>query len=625
MPETSIIIRTFNEQKYIGKLLQAIREQDYQDYEIILVDSGSTDDTLSIAKNFADKILQIESRDFTFGYSLNYGCKRAQGKYIVIISGHAIPTNQRWLSNLLAPFQDKKVAMVYGRQIGTEQTRFSEQRDFKKLFGTTFLKFDASFFYANNANSAIRKELWQEYPFREHLFGLEDIDWAKYVIEKGFNVVYTPEAVVYHIHQETWSQVYNRYRREAIAAKQIGLLSPPQVNPSWFWLVQNLAGDLISALPNLSWERLKDICHFRYTQWIGTRKGWYQDKYPEELEQERYALYYPAVNKAVVITGPNRVLFQEMPLPEMKPSEVLIRVAYVGVCRTDLEVYQGKLGYYLQGRAKYPIVPGHEFSGEILRLGANSRKYFKIGERVVGECILSCGNCSFCVKGLNAACLKRKEVGVMNYNGAYAKFIVLPAQYLHRIPNGLDLKIACLTEPLAVALKSFRRLTQFIKTGDRWAVIGAGPLGNFFVQILWNQGYKVAVFDKNKERLRFLKGKAEIFQTLEGLEKFDLIVEATGCADSLKTVLEKSRSGATILLLGFPYGNINYNFENLVGFEKLIMGSLGGAQEDFQEALKLLPKLDTSPFVQKILPLEEYFQAWKLQQQAKYLKIILKV
>jgi 2-desacetyl-2-hydroxyethyl bacteriochlorophyllide A dehydrogenase len=623
MPETSIIIRTFNEEKHIGNLLQRIKEQNYRDHEIILVDSGSTDRTLKIAEGLCDNILQIDSKDFTFGYSLNIGCRNSKGKYLVLISAHTLPTNRQWLSHLLMPFQNEKTAMVYGKQISAQETKFSEKRDFERLFGNTPKKLNGASYYANNANSAVKKELWEKHPFDEYLFGLEDIEWAKYATKSGFSINYEPKAAVYHIHDEKWPQVFNRYRREAIAARKIGLTHPPQAEPNFFWFGKNTVQDLAAALHAFSLAKFKKICLFRYYQWQGTKQGWYYDK-DIDLNQKKYALYYPAANQAAVISAQRRARFQEITLPEVKPGDVLIQVAYVGVCRTDLEVYEGALAYYQQGIAKYPIIPGHEFSGTIVRLGANIGKEWQIGDRVVGECILSCGSCSFCQKGIQTACPKRREVGVMNYDGAYSQFIVFPGRYLHKIPKGMNLKTACLTEPLAVVLRALRRISNRIKPDDNIAVTGAGPIGNLCAQTLLNSGYKITVFDKNKERLDLLKDTIKTSQKLNGLNKFDVIIEATGAADVLKRILEESRADATLLLLGFPYGNINYNFENLVGQEKVIIGSVGGAREDFKEALKLLPKLNTYPFTQQVLPLKEFSKAWKLQRTLKYLKIILK-
>ena len=141
MKEASIVIRTFNEEKHIGNLLRAIKKQDHKDYEVIIVDSGSTDRTLEIVEEFDAEVIKIEPRDFTFGYALNIGCEAASGKYLVFVSAHIIPTDNKWLSNLLIPFQDKKVAMVYGRQIGNSESKFSEKMDFERLFGTSTLNY----------------------------------------------------------------------------------------------------------------------------------------------------------------------------------------------------------------------------------------------------------------------------------------------------------------------------------------------------------------------------------------------------------------------------------------------------------------------------------------------------
>ncbi len=515
--------------------------------------------------------------------------------------------DEQWLANLLAPFQEAKVGMVFGRQIGSEESKFSERRDFQRLFG------DSSE-YVNNANSALRKELWQEHPFDEYLFGLEDIEWAKKITDKGFRVHYEPKASIYHIHTEKWHQVFNRYRREAIAAVRIGLPHPPQVEIGFFSLINNLAQDFFASLPNISWQRLEEIIRFRYYQWKGSRQGWFRDR-EIDLDRDKYALFYPSQNQAVVIKNKHQASLEEVLLPKLRPGDILIQVSYAGVCRTDLEVFDGSLGYYQSGLAQYPIIPGHEFSGKIIQIGANNkyRERFKVGDKVVGECILSRGPI-------------RQEVGVINYNGAYSQFMVMPGEFIHQIPAGLDLKIACLAEPLAVVLRAIKRLSPRLKSGDSIAVIGAGAIGNLCSQVLSRSGYSVAIFDKNKNRAEYLKDIVnETSRALDNLERFDAVIEATGLAEVLEKVLKDSRPGATILLLGFPYGKMNYNFEDIVGQEKVVIGSVGGSAQEFKEALQLLTELDTVHFIESILPLAEFKKAWQMHKSQKYLKVILAV
>lgn len=617
MLETSIVIRTYNEEKHLGNLLEAIKKQDYKNYEIVVVDSGSTDNTLEIAEKFQAKIIKIESRDFTFGYSLNLGCKEAQGEYLVFVSAHVLPVDKSWLSNLIAHFNNKKVAMVYGRQLGYETSKFSEKLDFERLFSRSPINDNVPKDFANNANSAIRKDLWLKKNFDENLFGLEDIEWAKAQAKNGHIIHYEPQAAIYHIHEEKWYQVFNRYRREAMAAFRIGLPHPPQVRLEFHWFISRLAVDTLRSFPNWLPHRLEEILRFRYYQWKGSRQGWFRDR-GIDISKDAENIYFPLPekNEAVVIEDKGRARLREIPMPEMRPGDILIQVSHVGICRTDLEVYEGTLGYYRDGVAHYPIIPGHEFSGTIARVGANNkfRERFKVGDRVVGECILSRGDISH-----------RKEVGVINHNGAYSKYVIVPGTAIHHVPQGLDLEVAAVSEPLAVVLRALRRVRSRLTPKTSIAIIGAGPIGNLAAQVLSLEGYKVNIFDKNPDRLKLIENRVDKTSTkIEGLGKFNLIIEATGSADALNLVLQQSTTDSTILLLGFPYANIDYNFEDIVGFEKVVVGSVGAESQDFRAALELLPKLDMTYFTKKILSLTDFEKAWELLRVGSDFKIILK-
>jgi len=195
----SVIVRTKNEEKWIGRCLTAISMQDYPNFEIILVDNDSADGTLDIISRFDCRVVRIPDGIFTHGRSLNMGIEKARGDFIAIISGHCIPLNNKWLDRLLMAFTEPEIAGAYGRQEPLPDTSNFDKRDLWTTFGLDKKKQEKDYFF-HNANSMIRKSIWEQIPFNEELSGVEDRDWAKHVLERGYKIVYEPHASVYHHH-----------------------------------------------------------------------------------------------------------------------------------------------------------------------------------------------------------------------------------------------------------------------------------------------------------------------------------------------------------------------------------------------------------------------------------------
>ena len=151
-PKCSLVIRCYNEELHIGRMLAGAMEQTVKDVEIIVVDSGSTDATLSIANRFPVKIIHIRSEEFSFGRALNIGCAAANANIVVIASAHVYPVRKDWLDCLLFPFKDQDVAIVYGKQRGNEMSRFTEHQIFKKWFPDESM-YRQKHPFCNNANS----------------------------------------------------------------------------------------------------------------------------------------------------------------------------------------------------------------------------------------------------------------------------------------------------------------------------------------------------------------------------------------------------------------------------------------------------------------------------------------
>ena len=195
----SVIIRTRNEERWIGQCLKMVLRQSVKNIEIILVDNNSADKTKERAKHEYPELKVIQVNEYMPGLALNMGVQASTGKYIAILSAHCIPLDTAWLRHLVENLEDKDVAGVYGRQLPMKFSTALDKRDLLVTFGLDKrIQRKDSFFH--NANSMIRRDIWKKYPFDEELTNIEDRVWGKKVIEAGYKLVYEPKAVVNHYH-----------------------------------------------------------------------------------------------------------------------------------------------------------------------------------------------------------------------------------------------------------------------------------------------------------------------------------------------------------------------------------------------------------------------------------------
>lgn len=295
MAKVSIVFRALNEENWFDHALQACHKQildDGDDMELVLVDSGSTDDTLNIAKRHGCNIFHISKSEFTFGRSLNIGCEGATGDILVFISAHCIPSDEHWLSRLIGPLKTNQCDYVYGGQVGLPNvTRFSEDQVFAHYYPEVSNLTQDNFF-CNNANSAIKTEVWEKYRFDEQVTGLEDMVLAKQVFEAGGQIGYVADASVMHIHEETLSQVQRRFYREALVMRDI----MPEVHFNMFDMVRccfaGLAHDLSAATrQKILFKELGGIFSYRIMQYLGTYRGHNEHRALSRKQKQSY--YYP--------------------------------------------------------------------------------------------------------------------------------------------------------------------------------------------------------------------------------------------------------------------------------------------------------------------------------------------
>ena len=289
----SVVIRTLNEATYLDELLQVIDSQikDDFDVEVVIIDSGSTDGSLSIAESHGCRITFITKEQFTFGRSLNMGSDFAKGDILVYVSGHCIPTENTWLIKLIKPIRDSIAGYTYGRQIGRDTTKYSEEKIFEKYFPFES-KTTQNGFFCNNANSAIDRKIWSEYKFDEQVTGLEDMELAKRYCDQKGKVAYVAEACVYHIHNETWRQTRRRYEREAIALQLI----MPEVQIGFFDMLRyiwiSVFSDCRSAFAEGCFTKeFIGIIKFRIAQFTGSYRGNHDHRALSKKRKENY--FYP--------------------------------------------------------------------------------------------------------------------------------------------------------------------------------------------------------------------------------------------------------------------------------------------------------------------------------------------
>ncbi len=195
----SVILRTKNEERWIAQSIRKILSQSVRDIEIVLVDNQSTDKTVVRARHEYPDIKVVEVEQYTPGFALNRGIQASTGQLIAILSAHCLPVDGTWLCKLADNFGDQGVAGVYGRQIPLKYTKSSDKRDLLVTFGLDRrVQVKDSFFH--NANSMIRRSVWEKIPFDETVKNIEDRVWGKSVIESGYTLVYEPGAIVHHYH-----------------------------------------------------------------------------------------------------------------------------------------------------------------------------------------------------------------------------------------------------------------------------------------------------------------------------------------------------------------------------------------------------------------------------------------
>jgi len=315
--------------------------------------------------------------------------------------------------------------------------------------------------------------------------------------------------------------------------------------------------------------------------------------------------------KAVRFTGPENMEYIDVPKPVIGESEVLIKIMAVGICGTDLELFSGEMPYIRNGLTTYPLIPGHEWSGQIVEVGSKVSD-FNVGDRVTGDVSIGCGNCSMCMSGRFNLCPDRKVVGsYRNYNGAFAEYIKLPYRHVYLIPNELSYEEAALIEPAATA--AYGVMKAGIGLGDSVLVIGDGPIGLLSVQTAVLSGaskiYLIGSWDEKLKlgstmgadfTLNYRNEKTvEIIQEMTQFKGIDIVIETSGSTQAFNQSLKLLKPGGKIILLSI-YSSAEFMAEinSIVSKDAEVIGVLASCNS-FEPTIDLMAagKINVAPLI----------------------------
>lgn len=307
-------------------------------------------------------------------------------------------------------------------------------------------------------------------------------------------------------------------------------------------------------------------------------------------------------------------LREDLPIPQPLADEALLRLRLAGICGTDLEMVRG---YY-----PFTGILGHEFVADVVATGSPENAVDWVGQRVVGEINLVCGECEQCLHGRSTHCERRTTLGIFDRNGVFAEYVTLPIRNLHRVPDMVPDEAAVFVEPLAAALEILQQIQ--VHPEDRVLLVGAGRLGQLVAPVLMRTGCKLRVVARHARQIELLH--QQLIDTTSGEEvpdhSMDIVVEATGSPDGFDLARRVVRPRGIVVLKSTYHGRIQVDFSELVVQEITLVGSRCGP---FEPALRILANgsVDPRAIVAKRFTLSQGAEALTAAGKPGTLKVLL--
>lgn len=325
--------------------------------------------------------------------------------------------------------------------------------------------------------------------------------------------------------------------------------------------------------------------------------------------------------KAVVFERPGQMAVTQLTDPTPGPSDVILRVEACGICGTDLHLLQGDVS-----QARYPVVPGHEFCGEVVAAGRGVTSV-QVGDVVAVDPNLPDGTCQFCRMGRTNLCENYSALGV-TLNGACAELVRVPSFVTFAMPPDLPRRWGTLVEPLSCAVHGFDQVG--VRLADRYLIYGAGTMGLMLAQLARHAGAGgVDMVDKNPARFELAQRLAadRIAETADRFERpggWDVVIDATGAVPAIEDGLRRVKRGGTFLVFGVASAKAQANFSpfNVYRDEIRIIGSMA-VLHSFERALELVARgaIDSEAMISHRFALDDYSTAIDTFKSGTGLKI----
>ena len=320
--------------------------------------------------------------------------------------------------------------------------------------------------------------------------------------------------------------------------------------------------------------------------------------------------------KAIVIPEPNKIEIREIPMPEVKENEALLKVKYVGICGADVASFTGN-----QPFTTYPRIPGHEFSAEIVSIPEND-KGLKVGDIVTCNPYFNCTECYSCKRGFVNCCTDNQTMGVQR-DGAFCEYIAMPVERIYN-GKGLTAEELALIEPFSISQHAISRAE--IKETDNVLVVGAGPIGLFALLAAKQKCNRIAVADILDNRLNLATeyGADAVVNTKEkSLEEFtneftdgngfDVCIEACGAPETFLGCIDSAAFAGNIILIGNGKRETNFVHSIILKKELNIHGSRNALKADFLNNIDIVAdkKADVMKMVSGIYDMENALDAFR--------------